>query len=151
MGMSENEKKKEYLRGYGKHIRRIGRIESELAELRSMRSSVSVNNNGMPRGSVKSDLSGYAADLDCLERDLLQEKFERIEAYENITDRINELSDENEKDVLFYKYIKRLEWWEVAEKMGYSERQIHRYHGKALAHFRIPKNYKDVIECQSNL
>lgn len=142
--MSENEKKKEYLRGYGKHIRRIGRIESELAELRSMRSSVSVNNNGMPRGSVKSDLSGYAADLDCLERDLLQEKFERIEAYENITDRINELSDENEKDVLFYKYIKRLEWWEVAEKMGYSERWVLKLHGKALVHFKLPKEFIEV-------
>lgn len=144
MGMSENEKKKEYLRGYGKHIRRIGRIESELAELRSMRSSVSVNNNGMPHGSGKSDLSGYAADLDCLERDLLREKLGRVKAYEDIADRINRLSDENEKDVLFYRYIKRFEWWEIAEKMGYSERWVLKLHGKALVHFELPKEFIEV-------
>ena len=54
---SENEQKKEYLKGYRGHVRRINRIETELAELRAMRSSMSVNNDGMPHGSGQSDLS----------------------------------------------------------------------------------------------
>lgn len=144
----ENEQKKEYLKGYRGHVRRINRIETELAELRAMRSSMSVNNDGMPHGSGQSDLSGYAAELDRLERSLIKERYERIRTYKDIAIRIKKLKSENEKDVLFYRYIAGLAWWEIAEKMSFSERQIFRIHGKALVHFRLPKDFKDVSECQ---
>ena len=145
---SENKQKKEYLKGYRGHVRRINRIETELAELRAMRSSMSVNNDGMPHGSGQSDLSGYAAELDRLERSLIKERYERIRTYKDIAIRIKKLKSENEKDVLFYRYIAGLAWWEIAEKMSFSERQIFRIHGKALVHFRLPKDFKDVSECQ---
>lgn len=145
---SENEQKKEYLKGYRGHVRRINRIETELAELRAMRSSMSASNDGMPHGSGQSDLSGYAAELDRLERILIKERYERIKTYKDIAVRIKRLKSENEKDVLFYRYIAGLAWWEIAEKMSFSERQIFRIHGKALVHFKLPENYKDVSECQ---
>ena len=135
----ENEKKKEYLRGYRNHVRRIRRIDSELQELREMRTSISVVNDGMPHGSGQSDMSGYAAELDRLERALLSERHERVQAYKKIVKRINMLRSENEKDVLFYRYIKGLEWYEIGDKMNYSERWIHKLHGKALVHFRLPE------------
>lgn len=69
----ENEMKKEYLLKYRGHVRRINRIEAELSELRTMKLSISVNNDGMPHGSGRSDMSGYAAELDELERNLIQE------------------------------------------------------------------------------
>lgn len=144
----ENEKKKEYLKSYLRHVRRIHRINEEIREIRSMRASISLNNDGMPHGSGQEDLSGYAADLDAMERDLIQERYHRIRTYQDIAARIKRLSSENEKDILFYRYIKGLDWWEIAEKMRYSERQVHRFHGKALAHIRLPENLKDVIECQ---
>lgn len=145
---TENEKKKEYLRSYRVHVRRIARIEEELAELRLMRESISVNNDGMPHGTGKGDLSGYAAELDRLEQELLEERYRRILTYKDIARRIKKIKSENEKDVMFYRYIKGMDWWEIAEKMKYSERQVHRYHGKALAHFLLPDKNKDVIECQ---
>lgn len=145
---SENEQKKEYLKGYRSHVRRINRIETELAELRAMRSSMSASNDGMPHGSGQSDLSGYAAELDHLERSLIKERYERVKTYKDIAVRIKKLKSENEKDVLFYRYIAGLAWWEIAEKMSFSERQIFRIHGKALVHFRLPENLKDVSECQ---
>lgn len=151
MEMTENEKKKEYLKEYIGHVRRIRRIESELVEIRAMQSSMAVNNDGMPHGSGQGDMSGYAAELDSLERELVQERYRRVVTYKDIADRIKRLRSENEKDVLFYRYIKGLEWWEIAEKMQYSERQVHRHHGKALAHFQLPEELKDVIECQSDL
>ena len=141
---TENEQKKEYLRGYWRHVRRINRIEAELAELRVMRASISVNYDGMPRGSGQADLSGYAAELDRLENALISERYSRIKTYQDIARRIKALKSENEKDVLFYRYIAGLDWWEVAEKMKYSERHVTRLHGKALAHLKIPK---DVLEC----
>lgn len=54
------------------------------------------------------------------------------------------LKSENESDVLFYRYIAGLDWWEIAEKLHYSERWIHKIHGKALAHFEIPKEFIEV-------
>ena len=106
----ENEKKKEYLRGYRNHVRRIRRIDAELQELREMRTSISVNNDGMPHGSGQSDMSGYAAELDRLERALVTERHDRVQAYKVIVQQINMLHNEVEKDVLFYRYIKGLEW-----------------------------------------
>ena len=143
---SENDLKKEYLRKYRTHVRRIHRINAEIAELRSMKISPSVNNDGMPHGGCgQSDLSGYAAELDSMVQELIDERYHRIKDYQEIVGRIKKLKSENEKDVLFYRYIRGMDWWEIAEKMKFSERQIFRIHGKALANFKIPK---DVSECQ---
>lgn len=143
---SENDLKKEYLRKYRTHVRRIHRINAEIAELRSMKISPSVNNDGMPHGGCgQSDLSGYAAELDSMVQELIDERYCRIKDYQEIVGRIKKLKSENEKDVLFYRYIRGMDWWEIAEKMKFSERQIFRIHGKALANFQIPK---DVSECQ---
>ena len=142
---SENDLKKEYLRKYRTHVRRIHRINAEIAELRSMKLSPSLNNDGMPHGSSQSDLSGYAAELDSMVQELIDERYHRIKDYQEIVGRIKKLKSENEKDVLFYRYIRGMDWWEIAEKMKFSERQIFRIHGKALANFKIPK---DVSECQ---
>lgn len=141
---SENEQKKEYLKGYRGHVRRINRIETELAELCAMRSSMSASNDGMPHGSGQSDLSGYAAELDRLERILIKERYERIKTYKDIAIRIKRLKSENEKDVLFYRYIAGLAWWEIAEKMNYTERWVLKIHGKALAHFQLPKEFIEI-------
>lgn len=143
--MTENDMKKEYLRRYRTHVRRIHRINAEISELRSMKLSPSLNNDGMPHGSSQSDLSGYAAELDSMVQELIDERYCRIKDYQEIVGRIKKLKSENEKDVLFYRYIRGMDWWEIAEKMKFSERQIFRIHGKALANFQIPK---DVSECQ---
>ena len=142
---SENDLKKEYLRKYRDHVRRIHRINAEIAELRSMKISPSFNNDGMPHGGSQSDLSGYAAEIDRMVHELVDERYCRIKDYQEIVGRIKRLKSENETDVLFYRYIRGMDWWEIAEKMKFSERQIYRFHGKALAHFEIPK---DVSECQ---
>lgn len=144
---SENDKKKEYLRSYRYHVRRIHRINAEIAELREMKLHPSMKpDDGMPHGSGgQEDLSGYAAELDEMINELIEERYQRIKTYQAIVRQIKRMKSENEKDVLFYRYIRGLDWWDIAELMGFSERQIYRIHGNALAHFEIPK---DVSECQ---
>ena len=141
----ENEKKKSYLHSYIRSVRRVNRIQEEIPEIRAMRMGISMNNDGMPHGGGQSDLSNYVAMLDEMELDLERERYRRICLYQEIRERIDKIKEDNERDVLFYRYIKGLDWWEIAEKMNYSERQIHRVHGRALAHFTLPK---DVSECQ---
>ena len=145
--VNENDKKKEYLRSYRYHVRRIHRINAEIAELREMKLHPSMRpDDGMPHGSGgQGDLSGYAAELDEMINELIEERYQRIKTYQAIVRQIKRMKSENEKDVLFYRYIRGLDWWDIAELMGFSERQIYRIHGNALAHFEIPK---DVSECQ---
>lgn len=143
--LTENEIKKEYLFEYRLHVRRIKRIEAEIEEIRAMKMHPSVISDGLPHGSRPSDLSSYASSLDGLERELIQERYLRIKSYMDISRRIKQLKNEMERDVLFYRYIKGMDWWEIAERMGYCERHIHRYHGRALINLEIPK---DVMECQ---
>ena len=148
--MSENDRKKEYLRSYRQHVRRIHRINAEIAELRSMKLHPSMKqDDGMPHGSGgQGDLSGYAAELDEMIRELIEERYLRIKIYQQIVRQIKRMKSENEKDVLFYRYIRGLDWWEIAEKMKFSQRHITRIHGKALAHFEMPE---DVLECPIDL
>ena len=47
MELSESEKKKRYLREYRKSVSRLKRLWAELAEVKSMKASISVNNDGM--------------------------------------------------------------------------------------------------------
>ena len=136
---NENEQKKEYLWEYRKHGKRIRRISSEIEEIRSMLLYPSINNDGMPHGTNQGDLSDYAAKLTEKEEKLYLEGIEQIKAHKDIGNRINQLDNEDERDVLFYRYIKDKRWWEIAELMGYSERQVHRLHGNALAHLKLPK------------
>ena len=144
MDRQEREKKKEYLRQYIVHVRRVHRLTEEIAELRELKMSASAGaNDGMPRSSCQSDLSGYVAQIDTMIRSLKNERGERIMMFHGITRRIKTLENKNEDDVLFYRYIKGMAFWEIAEKMMFSERQIHRIHSKALEHIRIPEENDD--------
>lgn len=133
----ENEKKKKYLRGYRAHSKKIKRIEAEIEEIRSMKLYPSVNNDGMPHGNSQSDLSEYAAKLNEMENDLYQEGVKEFESYNDIMNRIKNIAEEDERDVLFYRYIKGMEWWNIAADMDYSESWIYELHGRALKNLKI--------------
>lgn len=145
---NENNRKKEYLRGYRSSRRRINRIDDEIIELKELAASVkAIDYSGMPHGSGnQKDLSDELARIDSLVEKLGIEKESCIESYVSIEKQIKQIKNEDENDVLFYRYVKGEEWWEIADHMKYTERHIHRIHGKALAHFQMPN--KDVIECQ---
>ena len=129
----KNEEKKEYLRTYRKHGKKIRRIEKEIEEIRSMKLYPSMNNDGMPHGSSGcGDLSGYAAELMEKENTLYEEGVEQVKAYNTISAKIKELENEEERDVLFYRYIAGMDWWKIAQEMECSERWVYELHGRAL-------------------
>lgn len=133
----ENERKKEYLDGYQKYKRQIERLNEELAELRINKMLPSVLQDGMPHSSNTSDLSGYAAQVDNLERKIIKARYQKVNSLKEIRDKIERLNDENEKDVLFYRYIKGMKWEEIAVKMMYTYRNVTKIHGRALKNFKI--------------
>lgn len=138
---NENNLKKEYLRGYRTNRRRINRIDNEVTELRELAASVKATDySGMPHGSGnQKDLSDELARIDTLEKRLEQEREKCVESYISIEGLIKSVKNEDENDVLFYRYIKGLRFWEIAEKMDCTEQWVHKLHGRALGRLKIPK------------
>lgn len=96
-----------------------------------------MNNDGMPHGSSQNDLSSYAAVLQEREEELYREGVSQVQSYKDIAFRISRLEDQDERDVLFYRYIKGYDWWKIAQIMDYSERWIYELHGRALKKIEI--------------
>ena len=133
----ENERKKEYLDGYRKCVRQLDRLNEELSEIRINKMFPFLIQDGMPHAHTTTDLSGYAARIDKIERKIVKARYQKINKLKNIRDRIERMSDENEKDVLFYRYIKGMKWEEIAVKMMYTYRNVTKIHGRALKNFQI--------------
>lgn len=134
---TENEIKKEYLLGFQKISRQLARLENELTEIRLNKYCPSCISDGMPHASGCSDLSSYMAKVDELEKKILKKRYNRLQKQQEIRNRIERIEDENEKDVLTYRYLRGMKWEDIAVKMGYSWRRIHYIHSKALENFRI--------------
>ena len=135
--MKENDEKKWYLKGYERAIREMKRSEERIREMRMNRICPSVIADGMPHASGGSDLSGYAARLDEEERKYRKARYLRIKRCQEISDKIEYLADEDEKDVLFYRYIKLLKWEDICIKLNHSWQHVHRIHSKALNNFKM--------------
>lgn len=137
MELTEIEKKKEYLRGYEKAVRQMERSELRIKEIRLNKMCPSVINDGMPHTSSQNDLSAYAVLLEQEEKRYMKRRYQRIQKCKEIMNRIELLPDENEKDVLMYRYIKLMKWEDICVKMGFSRKWIHKLHSKALNNFEI--------------
>ena len=135
--LTENEKKKLFLKSYLRDKQAVIRIEEQLAELRASKISPSLISDGMPHGTSLSDLSDYAAKVDELERELIQKRYDRICSFRKVQTAIEELEDETEKDLLTYRYLNGMKWEEIAVKMGYSWKHIHRIHAVALKDLKM--------------
>lgn len=133
----ENERKKEYLKGYIYSVRKAQRLKEQIEELRSQQMFPSVNLDGMPQGNAHSDLSGYVARLDALISQLEHEQAMAVRQYKEIHDRIHQMQDGAEKEVLIRRYLMGKAWEQIAVDMDYNYRWVLRLHGRALKNFEI--------------
>lgn len=134
----ENEKKKEYLWKYKKALKSQQAIEEEIDQLRQDKMYPgSLEQDGMPHGSGCSDLSGYAAKLDELLRELKEQLEKKIEIRREITQKIDAMPDETESLLLRYRYIHFLSFEQISVKLGYGYRHTTRLHGIALRNFNM--------------
>lgn len=133
----ENEEKKRYLNGYRDCARREQQLQEQIDELRSQQMFPSVNHDGMPQGNAHSDLSGYMARLDALVSQLEYEQAMAVRQYKEIHDRIHQMQDGAEKEVLIRRYLMGRTWEQIAVEMDYNYRWVLRLHGRALKNFEI--------------
>lgn len=138
MELTENEKKKLFLKSYMQAKNDVSRLEMQLAELRLNKLTPSmVPDDGMPHASGISDLSDYAARVDELERELLQKRYKRIRAFQKVQEAIEAMENDKEKELLTYRYLQGMKWEEIAVKMGYSWQHVHKIHASALKNLKM--------------
>lgn len=129
------EEKKEYLKSYRKIGRELRSLSEEINQLRLSQIIPGIVSDGLPKSSGGSDLSGYAARLDELEREFqakvsaLQQRRAEIEAS------IALMEDATERAVLRYYYLCGMAWEQVAEELHYTERHIYSLRNRAIEHF----------------
>ena len=114
-------------------------ILEEIETLRAKRMSASAGiGDGTPRGSSgNGDLAAYAAQLDALERKLSAHVRRYLQARNCLEEDILRMDSATEAAVIRLYYIAGKTWHDVAEAIGYEERQTFRIHGMALLHIDI--------------
>ncbi len=137
------EEKKEYLNQYQDCMAAVKRISEELRMIRLNEMCPSVFISDMPGSHNIKDMSDYATVFDELMTELLQERYKRILTYREIRRSIETLKNEEEKEVLIYRYIQGLKWNKIAKKMHVEWAQVHRIHNRALFNLEIYKKTKD--------
>ena len=132
MEKTENEQKKEFLMSYQLAKRDVTRLEERLAELRIGKMSPGCEiGDGLPHAHNAADLSGYAAKVDELEREIVAARYRRVRNC------IESLEDEREKLLLTYRYIRGMKWELIAVKMELTWRHTLRVHRNALKNLKM--------------
>ena len=127
---------KSQLRSYRAAVHEVRDITERIICVRSQAERVTAALTGMPGGGLRDDnIQSCVALLDELERRYVERLRETIRLLTAIEDGIDALPDERHRQVLRMRYIDGLGWEEIAERMGYTKRQITNIHGSALAAF----------------
>ena len=135
MEKTETEKRKEYLNGYKYSVENMEEMKNRYLELKMSKIYPPIISDGMPHASNKADLSGYVAKVDEMERKIVKARYERVKRKKQIEDTIKALAKEEERTVLFLRYIKLLSWNQIMDVTGIRPLyKIFRVHGKALKH-----------------
>lgn len=92
---------------------------------------------GMPRGG-SSDWTVTADRLIELEQKVNARTRELVRWKLAAIDAINAVEEMRLREVLELYYIDGFTWEQVAERMGYEQRQVYRLHGMALLRIKVP-------------
>jgi DNA-directed RNA polymerase specialized sigma subunit len=128
---------KEYLLQYQHIQREIEDIDRRMAQVRLKYAAPSaINYSDMPKAhNSNHDLSDYVAKMDEL-TDYMISKYTRLRGIEiDIYMRVDRMENQQERELLRYRYIDGMTWTQVADAMLTTERNVYFIHGRALQHF----------------
>ena len=121
------------MRQYQRLTKKIEIAEAELEAVREARSSISVQMDGMPRGSGLADKTAtLAAKLIDMESELVDLRAEAWEARRRVVATINKVPSAEQSKVLYLRYIEGMTWDGIVEAMAYSYKWVFILHGRAL-------------------
>ena len=140
---------KEYLQQIYVCTRRMKRIQETREQLR-----IDMYSIGSPMGNMTSDrvqtsttedkFGRMISRVDKLERDLVKEHGRMLALKDKIIRQIEAMDNEQQRSVLYNRYVLLHDWETIAEDMNYTTRRIYQIHGEALLEFR--KKYFSVFQ-----
>ena len=138
--IQENEKsKKRFLRRYQNNLSCISRLEAKLVILDERITTIkSPNYSGMPRGGVPVTLEDLIADKDDLERRIKKLRVKGRDLKRSVYEAIDSLEDPRYCEVLEAHFIEGLDFGDIAEEMGYTERHVYTLYAEAIRCFSLP-------------
>ena len=128
---------KEYILQYQQIQREIEDIDRRMAQVRLKYAAPSaINYSDMPKAhNSNHDLSDYVAKMDEL-TDYMISKYNRLRGIEiDIYMRVDRMENQQERELLRYRYIDGMTWTKIADALGTTERNVYFIHGRALRHF----------------
>ena len=129
---------KEELRGYRNLKREADQLEQYIARIKAeiyapRTTHLDAIPGASPNGTGPTERLALKH-VELLER--YREKLVELRTAQLRIEKAIEPLSPDERMLMRYRYIDGLTWEEVAVKMGYSWRQVHRIHAKALEHVR---------------
>lgn len=134
----QNEKKKEYLNRYRQAVRKYNSLQEQEKQLRSqMDGPKAIEYTDMPKAHKQTDLSDYMVRLERILDRIANEKNEMQKIQLEIEEKIIDVMDGEQSRILYLRYIQFMKWEDICVEMGYSWRQVHNIHSKALQDLKI--------------
>ena len=127
---------REYLQQYRIMQTRINVLMAEIERLRTEAESVSINLDGLPKGSAYDDKTArlVAQMADC-ETTLQEEMSDLWIRRMAIIQELSWLKNHKHQRILHLRYIECKSWERIAVEMGITWRHCYRLHGSALKEF----------------
>ena len=136
---------KEYLLQYRVVQREIEDLDYRMAQLRLKYAAPSaINYSDMPKAhNTEHDLSDYVAKMDEM-TDYMISKYTRLRGVEvDIYMRLDRMENQDERELLRYRYIDGLQWWQTAKKMHVSIRKAQYLETEAALLFPLPEDQEE--------
>jgi len=136
--MTENDKKKEYLKSYKKLCDKLKSLEDQLQSLREVEQSAKIMKlSDMPKAHKQTDLSDVVVKMEAIYTKIVRIRSECLEKKLEIESRIADMPSGIEADILRKRYIEFKPWEQICVEIGYSWMQTHRLHSRALSNFKL--------------
>ena len=108
------------------------KLEREYEKKQKEVGNISVSNSEIKSNKIISNVENKAIDLFNLEEKIKSHNIEIDEARKEIADIINQIEEENLRDVLRLRYLEFRKWEDIAYILHYSSRHTRRKHNEAL-------------------
>lgn len=130
---------KEYLQQIGTLETKVKIILEEIEEIKALLGVKAINYDKVsfsPNINESDRLLTLILKLIDKQNQLVEEYIKLTEKRAEIREKVYQLADHKEIEVLYCRYFLRMRWEAIADKLGYTVRQITNIHGLALQHLQ---------------
>ena len=132
---------KAYLQQISRLDRMIKNKMTELSQFKELTYGLSaISNEERVQTTLDPDkFSGKVAKICEIEKKIDALIDEYVDKKQMIVSQIDSMENETYYEILFSRYIEKKNFEKIADEMGYSKEQIHRFHRKGLKLIEIPE------------